>query len=419
MREILALWRGSKPSPLEGEGRNVASKRAAFQVGGIERAAPPTRNAALQRIVSFLGAAGPAPSRSGPSFRGTLGRRQALKGGGFNSAGAGSFNSLDKAGILGFTLFCGWLLLALPAHAEGTGRIFVSNEKGNVLTVLKAADYSPVADIKTGARPRGMAFSPDRKLLYVACGGANRIDIVDVASMKVVDAIPKIDDPETFDLDKDGTHLFISNEDAGALSIFDLATKKLVKSVKVGLEPEGVLLSPDGKTVYVASEGSNLVHVIDVASGHRTDIPTDTRPRRFALTPDGKELWVSTELAGKVDIIDVATNKVTGSIDFLPPGMRREDVSPVALVIDRAGKTGFVTLGRANHVGVVDVASHKVVDYILVGARPWGIIFDKEQKRLFVANGGSDDVSVIDAASHKVLKSVPVGRYPYGVAIDD
>jgi PQQ-dependent catabolism-associated beta-propeller protein len=309
-------------------------------------------------------------------------------------------------------------LFSFPAFA-GTNHLFVSNEKGNGVTVLNATDYTPVAVIKTGARPRGMVFSPDHKLLYVACGGANRIDIVDVAAMKVVGRIGGIDDPETFDLDKSGERLFISNEDAGELSIYDLATKKLLKSIKVGLEPEGVLLNPDDTKVYVASEGSNLVSVIDIASGKRTDIGTDTRPRRFALTPDNKELWVSTELAGKVDLIDVATDKVTGGIDFLPPGMRKQDVSPVALVIDKTGATAFVTLGRANHVGVVDVKSHKVTGYILVGARPWGIAFDKEQKRLFVANGASDDVSIIDAASRKVLKSVPVGHYPYGVAIDE
>jgi len=310
------------------------------------------------------------------------------------------------------------LALAVPAVA-GTNHIFVSNERGGGLTVLNATDYSTVGFVKTGARPRGMLFSPDHKLLYVACGGVNRIDIVDVASMKVVSHIPHIDDPETFDLDTKGERLFISNEDAGELSVFDLASKKLVRSVKVGLEPEGVLVNHDDTKVYVASEGSNLVSVIDIAGGHRLDIGTDTRPRRFAMTPDGKELWVSTELAGRVNIIDVATNKVTGRIEFLPPGMRREDVSPVALVIDKSGTTGFVTLGRANHVGVVDVKSHQVTDYILVGNRPWGITFDKAQKRLFVANGASDDVSIIDASSHKVLKSVPVGHYPYGVAVDE
>jgi YVTN family beta-propeller protein len=110
---------------------------------------------------------------------------------------------------------------------------------------------------------------------------------------------------------------------------------------------------------------------------------------------------VSTELAGRVNVIDVATNKVISHIDFLPPGMRTEDVSPVALVIDKTGTTAFVTLGRANHVRVVDVKSHQVTDYILVGSRPWGITFDKEQMRLFVANGASDDVSIIDVARIK------------------
>ena len=90
------------------------------------------------------------------------------------------------------------LMWAMPAFA-GTNHIFVSNERGNGLTVLNATDYSTVGFVKTGARPRGMLFSPDHKLLYVACGGVNRIDIVDVARMKVISHLGPIDDPETFD----------------------------------------------------------------------------------------------------------------------------------------------------------------------------------------------------------------------------
>jgi PQQ-dependent catabolism-associated beta-propeller protein len=311
------------------------------------------------------------------------------------------------------------LALAAGARAEGTGRIFVSNEKGNTLTVLSAKDFSLVGEVKTPRRPRGMMFSPDHKKLYVACGDSDLIAVVDVAGLKVIDKIGKIPDPETFDLDAAGSHLYVSNEEAAELTVIDLAQKQPVAHFKVGLEPEGVLLNHDGSVVYVAAEGSNLVHAIDIASGKRTDIPVGTRPRRFALTADGKQLWVSTELAGQVDVIDTATNRVVDKIDFLPPGMRKEDVSPVALVMDRAGKTAYVTLGRANHVAVVDVASRKVETYLLVGHRPWGITFDRDQTRLFVANGGSDDISIIDVAQRKVLKSVPVGHYPYGVAIDD
>lgn len=322
-------------------------------------------------------------------------------------------------GWLGALMLAALLAMAAGARAEGTGRIFVSNEKGNGLTVLSDKDYSLIGTIKTPRRPRGMLFSPDHKKLYVACGGSDLIAVIDVASMKVVDKITKIPDPETFDLDASGTHLYISNEENAELTVLDLATKQAVGHYKVGLEPEGVLLNHNGSVVYVAAEGSNLVHAIDLATGKRTDIPVGTRPRRFALTPDGKQLWVSTELAGQVDVIDTATDRVIDKIDFLPPGMRREDVSPVALVMDRAGKTAYVTLGRANHVAVVDVASRKVETYLLVGHRPWGITFDRAQKRLFVANGGSDDISIIDVARREVTKSLPVGHYPYGVAIDD
>ena len=79
----------------------------------------------------------------------------------------------------------------------------------------------------------------------------------------------------------------------------------------------------------------------------------------------------------------------------------------------------YVTLGRANHVAVVDVASREIRDYILVGKRAWGVTLSRKEDRLYVVNGLSDDLSIVDTASRKVLKSVPVGRVPYGVVVDD
>ena len=70
-------------------------------------------------------------------------------------------------------------------------------------------------------------------------------------------------------------------------------------------------------------------------------------------------------------------------------------------------------------VAVVDVASRKVRDYILVGKRPWGLALSRDEKTLYVANGLSDDLTIINAVSLKVVKSVPVGMVPYGILIDD
>ena len=85
----------------------------------------------------------------------------------------------------------------------------------------------------------------------------------------------------------------------------------------------------------------------------------------------------------------------------------------------RDGKTAYVTLGRANHVAVVDVATRKVRDYVLVGNRAWGATLSRDESMLVVVNGLSDDISLVDTKTNKVLRSVPVGRVPHTAVIDD
>ena len=306
-----------------------------------------------------------------------------------------------------------------PATAKNSGRIYVTNEKSSTLTVL-SLDNQVVKSVNTCARPRGMHYTADRTALIIACGDDDTIAIYDIASLKLVKRYRGIKDPETFALHPDGKHIYISNEDDSESSVLDLSTGELTAHFPTGAEPEGVAMTADGSIVFVASEAANLVHVIDVAKGEVVkNILTDTRPRRFALTPDEKELWTSCEISGTVDIIDPKTYVVTGRIEFLPPGTLREQVTPVDLLITRDGKTAYVSLGRANHVAVVDVATRAVRSYILVGSRPWGLALNSDESRLYVANGLSDDITVIDTASGQPLVSVPVGQVPYGIIVDD
>ena len=130
-------------------------------------------------------------------------------------------------------------------------------------------------------------------------------------------------------------------------------------------------------------------------------------------------MWVSTELDSSVSIIRISDHTVVGKISFLPQGMRSEDVTPVGMALSPDGKTAYVGLGRANHIAVVDVASRKVKEYVLVGKRPWGLALSRDGKRLYVANGLSDDMTIIDTGTLKAVKTLKVGRVPYGVVIDD
>ena len=371
------------------------------------------------------------------------------------------------------------LLATVPAGwAAGTGYLFVSSEKDHAISVLDGESHEVVKQIRTAARPRHLAFNPERTLLYAACGEGNAIDIIDVGSLKLVDRIGPIDDPEAFDFSPDGETIYISLEDDAKLGILNLReyfegreekpelsvaevsefgddddfdddddeeeeegedeeeegedddeeggdddNGEMIEgmtTVEVGQEPEGILVSPDGKTVFVTSEVANMVHVVDAASESIiANIVAGNRPRRFAVPGGGDMLWVTNELSGSVSIIDLGAMNVTATIEFKPKGFRPEDVTPVGITTTSDGGTAFVALGRANHVAVVDVASREVEDYILVGSRAWNTTLNRNETILFVANGLSDDISIIDVADRKVIKSVPVGRVPYAILVDD
>ena len=305
------------------------------------------------------------------------------------------------------------------ANAHGTGLIFVSLERGNQVVVLNP-DLTVKVRIDTSRRPRDMHFNKDHTLLYVACGDDDVIDVIDVATLKEVDTIPTGPSPEMFTFNPDESQIFVSNEEDSVMEIIDLATKTVIDRVPTGAEPEGVINSVDDKYIFVTSEVADMVHVIDREKAAVVkNIIVGTRPRRFVVTPDGTELWVSDELSSEVHVIDIATLKVKDDLTFVPPGFRPEDVTPVGMTITRDGSKILITLGRANHLAIIDAKTRKVLQYVLVGSRAWDVSLTSDEKTAYVTNGLSDDITVVDMASMQPVQSLPVGRTPHSIRVDD
>ena len=311
------------------------------------------------------------------------------------------------------------LLLASPLAAKETGLIFISLERGNQVVVLNP-DLTVKTRIDTSRRPRDMHFNAAHDKLYVACGDDDSIDVIDVATLAVVDSIPTGPSPEIFTFSPDEKQIYVTNEEDSVLEIIDVATKTVTARVPTGAEPEGVINSVDGKTAFVTSEVADMVHVVDIATARVTkNIVVGTRPRRFVVTPDGLELWVSDELSSEVHVIDLTTLEVKEVLSFQPPGFRPEDVTPVGMTITKDGSKILIALGRANHLAIVDAKSRGVLAYILVGSRAWDVDLSRDEKTAYVANGLSDDITIVDMGTMAAVQSLPVGRTPHSIRVDD
>jgi YVTN family beta-propeller protein len=338
--------------------------------------------------------------------------------------------------------------LAVTAHAAPGFQIYVSNEKSGNVTVIDGTDFSVLATIPVGKRPRGIHASPDGKTVYVALSGtpvkappqidakgnlvfekkkgkdddddddagadksADGVGVIDVAAKKFTGKINAGSDPEEFDLSKDGKRIYISNEDVKTASIVNIVTGKVEHIIPIGLEPEGVTTTLDGRHFYVTCEAGGDIYVIDSASAAITaHFKIDGRPRSVGFLANSPVAFIPSESAGQLNIIDTTHVKVMKTIT-LPAGSR-----PMQARVSSDDSKLYVTNGRAGTVLVFDTKTYELLNTIKVGTRPWGMGLSPDGKLLFVANGPSNDISVVDLAANKEITRVKAGDSPWGLAI--
>ena len=191
-------------------------------------------------------------------------------------------------------------LLAFAGHASAA-TAYITNEKGDSISVIDLDKLEVLRTVKVGQRPRGIALSRDDSLMFVCLGDDDTIAVLDTKSLKEVGELASGPDPEQLRVSPDGKLVFVANENDALLTAIDIATRKALTEVPVGVEPEGVAVSPDGSIVVNTSETTSMAHFIDWRSKKLVaSVLVDPRPRYAEFNRDGSELWVSSEVGGTI-----------------------------------------------------------------------------------------------------------------------
>jgi len=181
----------------------------------------------------------------------------------------------------------------------------VSNWVSMNISVFDSDTKELLRRIPVGGTPRGMAFSPDGSLLYVANYDYPVIEVIDMKENKVT---------KTFRL-YTGTgaarhiiyhdeKLYVSDMYRGTVNILDASTGTLLHSRFTGLNINTIVLSPDGRYVFASSRGRNnpedytlpgpdfgavyILNANDLTLVER--IWGRNQPTGLAVSPDGKLL---------------------------------------------------------------------------------------------------------------------------------
>jgi YVTN family beta-propeller protein len=121
---------------------------------------------------------------------------------------------------------------------------------GRVAVLSSIGPSSLTIDVGKGPRFPALGRAAGKVKLYVPCGGANRVDVIDTAANIKIAEIPVGLDPSSCVASISGAKIYVTNFGDGSISVIDANTDKKIKDIPA---PRVLIPTPIGATVPPAS----------------------------------------------------------------------------------------------------------------------------------------------------------------------
>jgi DNA-binding beta-propeller fold protein YncE len=251
------------------------------------------------------------------------------------------------------------------ALAPSLNRGFVTNGRGNNVTIFDIKTLKPIGQVPTGDNPDSVRFEPKSGRVFTFNGRGNNSTAIDAKTGMVVATIPMGGKPE-FSVADDKGNVFVNIEDTSELVEIDAAKAAVTKrySLKPCDAPSGLAI--DVKKRRLFSVCSNRLMAISdpdagkviatPAIGAGSDGAAFDPSTGYAISSNGDgTLTVVQDVGGKYEVVEnVATARGARTItldekthnvylsvaDTLPPqpGQRRGGFAPDSFKVIVVGK---------------------------------------------------------------------------------
>jgi YVTN family beta-propeller protein len=317
------------------------------------------------------------------------------------------------------------LLLAAAVFAAGCGR---GGDGARLVAVEKLSggvgfydlQGRRAAEAQAGRHPHEMAFSPDRRFLYVTDNGIvwmtdpgdgdNTISIIDVAERRRVGTIDLGANrrPHGIDVDPATGRIVVTTENPSGLLLIDPAARKVLRRYDThGLAPHIVLLGSGAKTAWASNDRTGDVAAVDLDTGAVTTIPIGPRPQGEAFSADRGTLYVASMGGNVIAVIDAATSRKTGEI---PTGQ-----GPCRVAVSPDGKTLVYALQQGRAVGFADLGTMREIGQTALSGPPVSLTLSGDGTAAYSSVQERDQVFVISLATRQIAQ---VMQFPKGAGPD-
>ena len=153
------------------------------------------------------------------------------------------------------------------------------------------------ARIDVGGRsknPRGMAFSPDGKTIYLANNMDRSLSFIDVATFEERKRMDLGWAPRHIVASPDGARIYVSLSGQDEVVVLDTATEEILQRVEVGHRPKSLAIARDGRFVYAANFKGSSLSIVDTETFETVEIPLNVlRVSGLTVHPDDGFIYIS------------------------------------------------------------------------------------------------------------------------------
>src|SRR5215510_3079836 len=204
------------------------------------------------------------------------------------------------------------------ALAPAINRGFVTNGRGNNVTIFDIKTLKPIGQVPTGENPDSVRFEPKSGRVFTFNGRGNNSTAIDAKSGMVVATIPMGGKPE-FSVADDKGHVYVNVEDTSEIVEIDAAKATVTKrySLKPCDGPSGLaidvknrrLFSVCGNRMMVVSDPDSGKVLATPAIGAGSDGVAFDPGTGYAMSSNGDgTATIVQETGGKYDVVEnVAT----------------------------------------------------------------------------------------------------------------
>lgn len=272
---------------------------------------------------------------------------------------------------------------------------------------------SPLTLQRTLAMPAGTGkfdhFAVDLQAnrLFIAATGNHTIEVLDLASGKIVETISGLGKPHGLAWIAATGRLYASDGTQNDLKVFEGFPLKQIKSIKLSADADDMIFDNRSKLLYVGHGGTDaanpaMVAVIDTNSQTLvTQLPVATHPESLEIDNKKQRIFVNVADAAEVAVIDGASH----ALSTLWKLTRAKDNVPLAF--DEEHDLLFVGCRTPGRLLVLDGETGKEVADLPADAGADDLFYDAELHRIYLVAGGGA-VDVYEMADDKTVRSLGV-----------